>query len=62
MQWSSLFDEQSSAFHADCSLTPHEAAAWALLCEETAGDMHVFDFWQEVPPAVQQKYLAKVKQ
>lgn len=35
--------------------------AWELYCEETAGDMHVADFWEELPGYVQRIYLGKVR-
>lgn len=38
-------------------LSRMEATAWSLYCEETAGDMDVRDFWEELPKHVQQIYL-----
>jgi hypothetical protein len=36
-----------------------EEAAWKLYCDETKGDMHVADFWTELPPKVQAEYLKR---
>jgi hypothetical protein len=40
---------------------PEVKRAWELYCRETAGDMHVVDFWEELPKHVQEMYLEKVK-
>ena len=37
-----------------------EELAWKKYCEDTAGDMDVRDFWEELPESVQQRYIAKV--
>ena len=36
--------------------------AWALYCAETAGSMHVRDFWEELPQSVQLIYVNKARQ
>lgn len=36
-------------------------AAWRLYCDDTAGDMHVHDFWEQLPERVQALYLAKAR-
>lgn len=38
----------------------YEQKAWELYCKETAGDMHVVDFWSELSPEVQDIYFKKV--
>ena len=39
----------------------NETKAWELYCKETAGSMDVKDFWNELSPSIQQRYLDKVK-
>jgi len=41
--------------------SPEVEAAWELYCKETEGDMHVADFWEELPERVQNLYLTKVR-
>jgi hypothetical protein len=41
-------------------LTPLERAAWECYCQDTAGDMDVRDYWEQLPRRVQEIYLAKV--
>lgn len=41
-------------------MTELEQLAWQLYCEETAGSMDVRDFWEELPPKVQEYYKNKV--
>jgi hypothetical protein len=31
--------------------------AWEFYCEDTAGDMHVADSWEELPEAVKERYF-----
>ncbi len=33
--------------------------AWDIYCNETAGDMHVADFWDDLPRRVQDIYYGK---
>jgi hypothetical protein len=40
-------------------LSPLEEKAWNLYCKETAGDMDVRDFWEELPLRVKRIYLEK---
>lgn len=42
-------------------MTEHEKRAWEAYCEETAGDMHVMDYWEQLPARVQKIYLDKTK-
>jgi hypothetical protein len=35
--------------------------AWQLYCDETKGDMHVADFWEELPARVQNVYIQLAK-
>ncbi len=37
-----------------------EQAAWKLYCTDTAGSMHVADFWWELPWYVKAIYLSKL--
>jgi hypothetical protein len=39
-----------------------EEIAWDIYCEETAFDMHVADFWEQLSPKVKQIYLTKAMQ
>lgn len=34
-------------------------AAWKLYCEDTKGDMHVADFWDELSESVQKRYFER---
>jgi hypothetical protein len=36
--------------------------AWEIYCKETAGDMHVVDYWVQLSPDVQEIYLKKAKE
>lgn len=38
----------------------YEQKAWELYCKETAGDLHVVDFWWELPSDVQDIYFKRV--
>ena len=42
-------------------MTVDERKAWHVLCAETAGGLHQFDYWQSVPEHVKKDYLAKVR-
>ena len=39
-----------------------EEIAWDIYCEETAHDMHVADFWEQLSSRVKEIYLEKAKQ
>ncbi len=41
-------------------MTDLELKAWILYCEDTAGSLHIADFWHELSPEVQSLYLEKV--
>ena len=43
------------------TMTVDEHKAWHVLCAETAGGLHQFDYWQSVPEHVKKDYLAKVR-
>ncbi len=38
-----------------------EEQAWLLYCEDTAGDMDVRDYWEQLPERVQKIYLTKAQ-
>lgn len=38
-----------------------EDQAWLLYCEDTAGDMDVRDYWEQLPEHVQKIYLTKAQ-
>jgi len=38
-------------------MTPAEQRAWARLTADMAGGAHQFDYWEDVPKHVQQRYL-----
>ena len=42
-------------------LTDHEERAWELYCKETAGTMHVVDFWEQLGKSTQQLFLDKTR-
>ena len=35
--------------------------AWELLCADLAEGLHQYDYWEQVPSKIQQKYLLKAK-
>lgn len=39
-----------------------EQRAWEIYCEETAGDMDVRDFWEELPQVIKNHFLAKANE
>ena len=41
-------------------MTPLEQAAWERYCDDTAGDMDVRDFWDELSPEMKAHWLEKV--
>jgi len=38
-------------------MSEQEKAAWALYCEDTAGDAHVADFWEELSDKAKDYYM-----
>ena len=42
-------------------LSPQERA-WTRYCRDTAGSMHVADFWHEVTPDLKDRYLRLAQQ
>lgn len=42
--------------------SPKIQEAWELYCAETAGDMDVRDFWEELPKKAQDLYLEKLNE
>ena len=41
-------------------MTPHEKRAWDRLTADMAGDMHQFDFWEDVAINVRQIYMDRI--
>jgi len=41
-------------------MTKQEEMAWDLYCEETKNDLHVRDYWEQLPKYVQEMYLLKI--
>lgn len=41
-------------------MTPHEQRAWDRLTSDMAGDMHQYDYWQDVAENVRQIYLDRI--
>lgn len=41
-------------------MTPHEQRAWERLTADMEGDMHQYDYWQDVAEHVRQIYLDKI--
>ena len=52
---------ESGDFGKQKVLTVDEEAAWRLYCADTAGDMDVRDFWEDLSPRVKAHYLNKVR-
>lgn len=55
------FGRQHTCAKCQPKAATKQERAWELYCKETKGDMHVVDYWSQLPMAVQDTYLARIE-